>query len=344
MSDNLIKIEIDGNELKNWGSISFGRSIGAFDTFEFNAPFEPGESSLRGFFTPVSYKSVKITIDDELFLTGTLLNVQPSLSEANTVTCSGYSKPGVLNDVSIPFEKYPLEFNNQTLEQISKTLAGYFDINVVFTESSGAVFDRISPNVGAKPLPFLIELVKKRGFLITNNAAGDLVFQKTIESGDETNLKDGHTPLLSVTPQIDPQNFYSSVTGLLPGQPGADLESITVKNPFMQTVNRPFVYSENNDLSPADFKDAVKWKAGLMFGAAIKYNASVQGLRDQFDKIWAPNTFVNLLAPRVMVYNETKFIIESVNLDRGEGDRASLTLVVPESYTGEIPKTLPWIT
>jgi len=343
MSDNLVSALIDGQEFCFWDSIKLTRNIATFDTFAFGAPYEPDNSLLREVFVPLSFKEIEITIDGELLTTGTILPVDPSVSDSNSVAISGYAKPGVLNDCSVPFDKYPLEYNNQTLEQIAAAIAGFFNLSVIFSEPSGSPFDRISLETDKKPLTFLIELAKQRGFLITNNAAGNLYFQKALDVGISTTLKEGHTPLMSVTPEIDPQQFYSSVTGLASLIPGAEFQATTINNPLLSGVNRPFVYKVDQDLFGADVQKAVKWKAGLMFASAIKYKASVQGWRDERGDLWRPNTFINLTAPRAMINKETTFLIENINYDRGEGDTAELSLVLPESYKGEIPSTLPWL-
>ena len=344
MPDNIISAIIDGQEYRFWDSIKITRNIATFDTFAFGAPYNPEQSLLKNTFIPLSFKPIEIAIDDELLTTGTILPVNPTLDPSNNaVAISGYAKPGVLNDCSIPFDKYPIEYNNQTLDQIARTIAGFFDLQVVFTEQTGAPFERVAAETGKKPLDFLIELAKQRGFLITNNEAGKLLFQKALSTGKTTTLKQGHTPLISVEPQIDPQQFYSSVTGLAPDVLGVDFESVTINNPFLAGINRPFVYKVDQELSGADLQNAVKWKAGLMFASAIKYRANVQGLRDETGEVWRPNTFINLTAPGAMINKETNFLIETVDLERSSGDSASLGLVLPESYQGKIPGSLPWL-
>ena len=343
MSKNLISALIDGKEFRFWDSIKITRNIDTFDAFAFGAPYDPNNSLLRDVFLPLSFKPIEITIDDELLLTGTILPVDPAISDSSQVSISGYAKPGVLNDCSIPFDKYPIEYNGQTLEQISRTIAVFFGLSVVFSEASGAAFERVAAETGQKALDFLISLARQRSFLISNNEPGAVLFWKAATSGPTTTLKEGHTPLQSVDPQINPQQFYSSVTGLAPDSIGVDFESVTVNNPFMTGINRPFVYKVDQEASGADLQRAVKWKAGLMFASAIKYTANVQGLRDERGDLWQANTFIDLTAPSAMINKETTFLIESVNLDRGEGDSASLNLVLPESYQGEIPKTLPWL-
>ena len=79
-----------------------------------------------------------------------------------------------------------------------------------------------------------------------------------------------------------------------------------------------------------------------MFANAISYSIVVQGLRDETGVIWETNRYINLTAPGAFIDNETKFLIKNLVLSKGESETTSMNLVLPESYSGEIPKRLPW--
>jgi hypothetical protein len=52
---------------------------------------------------------------------------------------------------------------------------------------------------------------------------------------------------------------------------------------------------------------------------------------------------VSVTAPSAMITRATDFIARNIKLSRTtEGKTAALTLVLPGSYTGEIPEALPW--
>ena len=52
---------------------------------------------------------------------------------------------------------------------------------------------------------------------------------------------------------------------------------------------------------------------------------------------------ITLLAPGAMIYSEYEFVIKSVEFSRdGDSETAVLKLVLPGSFSGEIPETLPW--
>lgn len=340
MPDNIIKLVVGSNEFKFWSSFKLNRNIDTLDTFEFEAPY--GENAgIKDIIKPLQFKPCQIFIDDRLVTTAVIVGVLPTLGNENTVSVTGYAKPGVMNDCSIAHENYPIEYRDQTLQQIATDMSSFYGVGVVFTANSGAVFEKVKPEPGESPFNFLIKLAKDRGFLISSTASGKLLFRKAATNPRTTTLKQGHTPLLSVTPDINPQGYYSSITGLAPGSIIKDAEAVTVNNARLK-VNRPFVYKIQQKLSGADLQDAVKWKIGLMIANAMKYSISVQGLRDEHGRIWETNTYINLTAPGAYVNNETTFIIKNLTLDKSGSDITTMNLVLPESYSGEIPKRLPW--
>lgn len=351
MSDNIIKLVLENEEFKFWSSFSITQSIDTLDTFNFDAPF--GENSgIKDAIKPLQFKPGQLFIDDELLSTIVLVNPIPTIEVSNSISVKGYSKPGVMNDSSIKYLDYPIEFNGQTLEQIAKKLAGFFAIETEFqggafspgslsSSISGAVFEKVKLEAGAAPLDFLIKLAKDRGFLISNTADGKLLFWRAAKDADSTTLKEGHTPLSNVTASINPQEYYSEITGLSPGKTGSEFEEVTISNPHLNTT-RPLVYKLKQRLSGADLQNAVKWKMGRMFASAIKYSIDVQGLRDERGKIWKKNTFINLTAPGAYVNNETKFLIDNLTLAKSESETTTMNLVLPEARAGEIPDRLPW--
>lgn len=342
MPDNIIKLAVGSNEFKFWGSIQITRNIDTFDTFSFDAPF--GENAgIRDIIKPLEFKPGELFIDDELLSTIVLIDPRPTIGNDNSITVDGYAKPGVLNDCSIKHSDYPIEFTDQTLEQIAKTLAGFYDVDVEFSETCSIVFEKVKLEAGQPPLNFLIKLAKDRSFLISNTEPGKLLFWKADSNPVSTTLKQGQTPLISVTPNINPQGYFSEITGLSPGKLGLDVEfeSVTIDNPNL-SVNRPNVFKLKQHLSGADLQNAVKWQTGLMIGNAIGYSINVQGLRDERDDIWKPNTHINLTAPGAYIDNETTFLIKNLTLNKGSAENTTMNLVLPESYSGEIPPRLPW--
>src|SRR5690349_9675254 len=79
-------------------------------TFEFASRFDAQNREHQEMFKPLQYKDVQIyNSKDKLIFTGTILNHRfKSNSGRELIIISGYSKSGILEDVSIPVSAYPL--------------------------------------------------------------------------------------------------------------------------------------------------------------------------------------------------------------------------------------------
>lgn len=337
-------ILIDGQRFRFWDKVRITRAIDAMDTVEFGAPFEADVPGFRETFRPFSFKPVVTTVGGSPLFTGTMVAVSPAVENSQkVVSVSGYSLPGVLNDCTPPASAFPLEFNNQGLREIATTLAAPFGLSVIFQADQGAVFERVATEPGKKVLAFLTELAKQRNLIVSSTPEGALIFWQSVEAGAPVaQLQEGSAPVLSVTPFFSPQEYYSHITGIEPVIVGLAGSQFTVKNPRLQGVVRPITFNAPDTLD-ADVKAAVEAKSGRMFGNMAAYSVRVATWRDPQGELWAPNTTVTLLAPDAMVYSEYEFVIRSVEFSReSKVKTATLNLVIPGSFSGQIPEALPW--
>src|SRR5699024_7629400 len=137
------------------------------------------------------------------------------------------------------------------------------------------------------------------------------------------------------------QTYYSEITGLAKTRVGRGGSSYTVTNPRLQGVVRPHTFQVNDTDSP-DLPAAVAAKMGRMFGNMVSYSAEVPTWRDPSGALWAPNSTVTLQAPGAMVYRETELVIREVTLKQdADSHSASLSLMMPGAFSGEIPEVLP---
>jgi len=192
-------------------------------------------------------------------------------------------------------------------------------------------------------LTFLADLAKQRNLVITNTRRGALQFFKAVITGNPVaQLEQGASPVLSVTPFFSPQEYYSHITGIEPVIVGLEGSQFTVKNPFPSGVMRPFTFTAP-DTEDSNIKSAVDAKMSRMFGNMISYSVQLNTWRDPSGRLWEPNTTINLQAPGAMVYGNYEFIIRSVQFEQNrESEQAVLSLVIPGSFSGQIPESLPW--
>lgn len=340
-----VSVNIDGTRFRFWDSIRLTRSIDAMDVIEFGAPFDAAAPGFKDTFQPFSFKPLSVFVGGVPLFSGTMVTVDPVLAaDKKTLVISGYSLPGVLNDctpTAAALDK--VESNNQTLKEIATTLTAPFGLSVEFEGDPGPVFERVHVGASKKVLASLTDLAKQRNFIISSTSQGALLFLKSTSGGQPVaRLAQGDSPLLSVTPQFNPQDYYSHVTGIAPQLVGLPSAGFTVKNPFLSGVFRPFTFTAP-DTENSNVKKAVEAKHGRMFGSMASYSAQVVTWRDPSGRLWEPNTTIKLLAPDAMVYSEYEFVVRSVTFERTRASEiAVLELVIPGSFSGEIPEALPW--
>lgn len=342
-SDNP-SITIEGKEFKYWESMRITYAMDTISTVEFSAPFEANDPTFRATFKPFSFKDVVLKIGDETIFTGTMVDPIPNLTEnKKMINVSCYAKCGVLNDCTPPASAYPIEANGQNLEQIANTLLKPFGLKAIFKDSAGAVFERVECGAEEKIYPFLAKLAKERNIVISSDINGNLLFQKPIDTGlSKAVFRQGEAPLLSVTPSFNPQDYFSTITGVdsvIIGEAGTQF---TMKNSKLGGVIRPYTFQVKDTLD-SDIKTTVESKVGRMLGNMVAYSIQVSTWRDDQGKLFEPNTIVTLLAPDAMVYKEYKMTIRSVELNRDEEKMtATLNLIIGGAFSGKLPEVLPW--
>jgi len=340
-----VAILIDGKRFRFWDKVKITKSADKIGTIDLGAPFDADSKDFREIFKPFSFKSINATVGGETFFTGTMVAINPVLENTKKVIAvSGYSLPGVLNDCTSPASTLELlEFQGQGLREIAKTLLEPFGVSAEFKDDQGAIFDLVAIEPTKKILEFLIKLAKERNLIISSTPKGNLLFRKSAETGKPVaNLIQGQSPLLSVTPLFNPQQYYSHITGIEPAITGLKGSKFTVKNERLKGSIRPLSFNVS-DTNGGDTKEAVESKMGRMFGSMASYSISVSSWRDPQGNLWEPSTTLKLEAKDAMIYSSYEFEIRSVDfLEDRSTQTATLNLIIPNSFSGKIPEVLPW--
>lgn len=325
-----------------WESINIKRSIDSLSTISLRAPFDPDDKDMRTLFKPFTFYEITVSVGGNKLFVGTMVNPVPRLNDTkSTVDIIAYSLPGIMNDCNPPVGDYPLSWEQFTLKEIADDLAASFGVSVRFDDNNSLVFDNISMKPEAKALSFLQDLAKQRNLVIGDNRDGELVFRQSVEIGSPVaRLQQGFSPLISVTPKFNAQKTFSSVTGISTSDVGTDGEPVTVQTGILGGRYHTYIVK---DTVTTSLKEVVEAKVGRMYGNMATYECKVSTWFDPFGSLWTPNTTVKLLAPGAMVYEEYEFIIRSVEYSRtSESETAVLHLVLPGSFSGQIPASLPW--
>ena len=366
---NLVELSINGAKFVFWKNVRITRNIDSIDTVSFSAPFEHDAPGFRENFRPFGFNPVLISVDGESLFTGTMLTPVPNVSaDERTIEVSCYAKCGVLMDCTMPADALPLEYNNLNLKEIAEAMSKPFNVDVDFQGAPGAKFGRVACEPDSRVFDFLTDLAKQRGYVMSSNESGDLVFWKSTISRPVAILTQGESPLKDITPEFRPQEFYSDLTGLTPVEIGKPAAKKTVKTKKKKDekavpkpkapkpakkyskfsveaeaeVFRPLVF-KINDVDGADTESATKAALSRMLGNMATYTATVAAWRDSNGAIWKPNTKIKVRAPDAMIYDYYEFEIKSVDLSQDENEEtATLTLALPGSFSGEPPEEFPW--
>lgn len=356
-----VTIQIDGEVFHNWVNLRINRAFDSIDTFSFTAPFEPNNLQWREIFKPFSFKTVEVFVGLNKMFTGQMVTPMP-ISEpgVTTMSVSGYSLPGALQDCTPPAPNtgFQYEFNGLTVVEIAQALGLPFGIRAVGGNGSpGAVFKREGIEPIQKVLPFLAGLARQRKLVISSDENGSLVFHKE-KSAPGTILEVGETsgklvatfgahesPIISVVPNFNAQQFYSHVTGFIPVviiKREQNERIYTKQNNKLRNVLRPYNFVAK-DTNAQDRQEAVEATMGRMYANAVEYSVEVSTWRNATSELWKPGDFIKLNWPEAMIYTDFTFFIRRVNFRKSANqETAHLTLTLPGGFAGKIPESLPW--
>lgn len=334
-----------------WADLTLVQGVDSFSAVSFSAPMDfQNAELLRSAFVPFSFADVKIKRGSELVFSGYIVNVVPQLTEdRKSLKISCYSRSAILSNCTFPASLFTLgsglEFSNQSVKEISSTLCKPLGIRTAFSDSPGKAFQRVSCNPDENALQFLSKLAAQRNFVISDNPQGNVLFRRSVSTGNPVGriYQGEFAYLVNITPDFNPQEFYSVVTGLAPFQPGSNGGSYTKKNNFLNNVVIPLTF-DAKDSDGTDAQTIVNTKFGRMIGNAIQYKMTLSGQFAPDGDFWRPNTTVVVHAHDAMIYRETEFLIRSVEYNISENQQLTiLTLVLPETFSGGVPENLPWL-
>lgn len=347
---NEVSVTIGGQRFQFWEAIEISLSMDRFSTFALKAPFEPDNMRFRELFQPLSYAPVGIAVEGSLLFSGTLMNVAPAMSPTRrTVAVSGYSKPGVLNDCTMPAGA-PMEWKNRTLPEIARDLGAPFGVGVTEAQLQQALPQPAWESIRIRPtekiLGWLAKLSQERGFLISNTADGQILFVEPTTTAPDV-LLDGGSPRVAIRPVIRPQQYYSHITAYQTATAGGAFKPgqqsrATVINTLLPGIVRPLNFTVADSFG-GTLLQAANAKAGRMLANVVSWDVDVAGWRDSQGRLWEPNRRVTAVDPGAMLYERTELLIRNVTLKREpEGDTARLNLIFPGAFANEPPEQLPW--
>lgn len=354
-----MEIKIAGKfvNLFNSGKITLKLdSIGS--TFEFSSHFVANNIEHQEIFKPLQYKPIEFyNSENKLIFTGTILNhVFKSDKGRNLVVFSGYSKCGILEDVTIPVKNYPLESNNRSLIDIATRLCGLYGIKVSVSQNvtnlantgvkaktglkektdlksleakSKSVFGRTSAGPTESVKDYLAKLCSQKNIILSHDEFGNVIlFQPEYDQKPKFFFDKGNT--LEMQLSFNGQALHSEID--IVSQPSDDNEGVSLTDKAINTlipIYRPTTKVLTSG-EETDTKQAAKNELAAEL-KAIQLTLKLQGI---FDTLY-PGEIVNVHNHYIYCYAYNRFMIESIeyNFDEKE-DTTVLNCLIPESFTG----------
>jgi prophage tail gpP-like protein len=333
-----------GQRLGEWSEVEFQFGVDSYSGLSLSGPFDHEREEVRKALQPLMFPQVECTVGDELVLTGRVKDVSPSVDAGSaSVGVSVYSLAYDLTEQCAPPDVWPLEFNGFDLRQIAdKMVAPSIGVATVFDGQPGAKFARVRCEPDGVIHPFLVDLALQRGYVLSDLPNGDLLFRSEGPTGSPVARLEGQ-PLGRVTAAFQPGSWFRTITGRANKRAGKGGSRYTQTNPlYRDFYPRAFTLTVG-DTEAADVPQAVKAAIGRMVASVVTYEvADLPGWRDPQGDLWKPNSTITLLAPEAMIYRETELLIRAVKLRQtAETETATLSLVLPGTFGGTLPKELP---
>jgi len=334
-----VRLVINGREYAGWTGVSIDMAVDTIsDAFSVSVPFDPSLPAFRDL-RPRQYPRVEVYIGDDIILTGTLEHIAAPLTEdGRMLTLQGRSLTGPLNDCSIDG---PLEYNGLALSTIASQVCKPFGIKVRADNDTNPI-DLARADYGDTPARFLNSLAAPRLLLLNSSYDGKLVISWGRALKDRPVVADfteGEYPLLSASATFDDAKVYSvyKAATQFAGEPGvvgtSRDASIKAYRPLLVSVGE---VDEKPDTTAARLRAESE-------ASAFSASASVAGWRRPDGKLWAERQAVTLLAPSSLLRTRAKYIVAGCTFTLSpEGKQTTFRLVLPETYSGEIPRSTPW--
>ena len=344
-SEGDISIVIDGYKFLGFTGYEINLNYDSFDSFSFSAPFDIASEAIAEAILPFAFKDCDIYYNGELMLKGTLLTPDPEVADnAREITIQGYPLCGVLNDCTIPLAQYPAEFGNLTIKQIAEPIGSVFGIKVIFNGDPGEPFERVSIDPTEKIMNFLVKLSKQRNLLFSNDERGRLVFFSPKQNRVFASFKEGDLPLTAIRAKFNAQNFYSHIIGFSRMDTWGDSDRFIYENMYLvkKGITRSQTIIIDDDIW-GNLEESTKAYAGRMYADCVSYELECKDHVNSNKQVFKKGMTACVYAPGAMIRKETNFIARNIKLKRNtEGKTTVMSLVLPGSYTGEIPEVLPW--
>ncbi|MFY7734800.1 MAG: hypothetical protein ACOVSR_15070 [Bacteroidia bacterium] len=349
-----MKIRINGRDVTFFTDGTINLKLDSIaSTFGLQCRFNPENDLHKELFKPLQFHKIEIfNKNDKLIFTGTILNHSfNSDSKVNLISISGYSLSGILEDVTIPPKFYPLENTNLSLKQIAQKLCSAYGIGLVIGKSAGntnivapdnetetqsnLTYKKTVASPGETVKSYLSKLTSQRNILLSHDQKGNVFLFKPNDQQNPRYFFNSENSL-SMSSSFNGQGMHSEINVIRqPSEENAGVSTVdSVTNPLIgkyRPTTKLLSSGEDTDTSKA---------ANNELASQLK-NISVKvRLKGLFDDI-TPGEIVNVHNHEIYSFAYSRYMVSGVNLTFNEKeDITELDLVLPETYTGKVPRNI----
>lgn len=320
-------LTIDGKQYRNFTEYTIDLN---FDTIAHSFSFTGVNKLLDNHLT---YPRVTITNDDgELLITGTIINtpIRTQISP-DSVTVSGYSLPGILEDCSIPVSIYPLQSDNLSLKEIVEKLLKPFGLSYTYTTNIETEFNKkyvkSTAGDGQSVKDYINDLASQRNIILTSDELGRLIFTKidTKKLYPVYLFQEGDEGIMEMSIELPGQSMHSEITVMRQASSdNPDAGEKTITNPYCPVFRPKIVQLNSGDIH--DLNKASR--------AALIEEISQIKLRIYTMKYIKPGQVVNVIAPSLNINTWVRFFVEQCSIRGKNGSETyDLTCVLSDVYS-----------
>lgn len=295
-------------------------------------PWEPGKDiEIDNLLKPYRYPNSQIYIGDELIFSGLVYASNPSFTDPGRIIDlkgASYTADAIDSTIKPPYEK-----NNVTIEQRANELIASIGIGLESDISTGGPFTRITATPEESIFRHLVKLASQRGFLISTNPEGNMVFRKAGSGESVGTLQEGDGIVTEWAAEFDGRKRYNVYRAI--GQsPGENSKPSIAKDDAVPR-SRSLTF-QPNDTTSGNIKNAAEWRRSKQLADSLSIVLPVNTWFAPNGTIWKENTILTVISKTFSIPDGFNFLIRSVKNDfEKDGKTALLTIVPPQVYTGE---------
>lgn len=351
----MIELRTNGKKVINHSNVNVTLSLDTVaSTFSFDGYFDQEKESLRNIYKPFTYQKADVWFVDEKLginqklITGTILNQGLSVQKQPQLTnISGYSVTGLFEDVSIPEDLYPLEYNGLGLKDIVQSYCDYFGIRLYIYPNAltdvSIPFEKAKSQPGETIKSFISKLASSRNITVAHDNLGRLILYKVLaQIPPAAKIDENDKDVVRISMKPNGQAMHSSITIIRQASFNDDnAGQYTAISPFVPSgIKRPKVktlqFGTNNDTKA--MAEAEICREAKNFPIIIEKEGWTIG-----GKLLRSGFYIELTAPSLFL-QRTKLVIQNINFkdNKKDGKTTTITCVHPCVYTGVIPKKSPF--